>query len=87
MKLLIISIINGFIASLISWLLILPVIWVVTFFFSFDINETTNTIVSVFDIIIVIALIGALFEIINRVYIGLKQNRIVGIIRKKEEQW
>lgn len=87
MKLLIISIINGFIASLIGWLLILPVIWLVTFFFSFDINKTTNTIISVLDIIVVIALIGALVEIINRIYIGVKQNRIVGVIRKKEEQW
>ena len=86
MKLLFSSIVNGIIASILSWLILIPNMWLVVFLFSFNALETTTSILELLDIIVVIAIIGAFFEIANRIYIGKKHNCIVGIIRKKREQ-
>lgn len=71
---------------LLTSLVVLPMAWLVSFFISFDISSTNALIYKKLDIILIIYLIGALFEIGDRFYIGIKKNKLVSIIRDKDDR-
>jgi len=71
---------------LLTSLVVLPMAWLVSFFISFDIILTNALIYKQLDIILIIYLIGALFEIGDRFYIGIKKNKLVSIIRDKDDR-
>ena len=69
-----------------SSLIALPIMWIVVFLFSFDAYGTTTTFLNKYDLILVIWFIGTLFEFGDRLYIGIKKNKLVTIIRDKEDR-
>jgi hypothetical protein len=71
---------------LLSSFVLLPIIWFVTFLFSFDVSSTNAVMYGKLDVLFVIFLIGTLFEIGDRFYIGIKKNKLVSIRRDKEDR-
>ncbi|WP_340680695.1 hypothetical protein, partial [Paraglaciecola sp.] len=62
MRITICSLINGIAAMLLASLVVIPLIILVSFLFTWEITETLDTFWDKLDIIIVIFIIGSVFE-------------------------
>ena len=85
-KFALLNLINSVIAMILIALIALPIMWLVVFLFSFEIKETNEVFLNKYDIILVIWFIGLLFEFGDRLYIGIKKNKLVSIIRDKADR-
>jgi hypothetical protein len=85
-KFCVLTIINGMISMSLISLVAFPIIWSVVFLFDFDVSSTNAVMYEKLDIIFIIFLIGTLFEVGDRFYIGIKKNKLVSIWRDKEDR-
>ncbi len=87
LKIILFSIINGIAAMIVASVVVIPLLFLVSFAFTWDLSETTNTILDKLDIIAVIFIIVTIFEIIDRIFRGIKKSKILTVIRDKADRW
>lgn len=86
-RILLISIFNGFIAMVIAFIVIAALAFLVSFLITWDLNKAAGYLSRNLDIFIIAFIVGHLFEVTDRVIRGKRKNKIISIIRDKDERW
>ncbi len=80
------SFINGSISMAIASAVVIPVIFFGLSITSGSFDSAINNMISHWDVYVFIYFIGLLLEISDRIYRGVKKNKIIKIIRDKEDR-
>ena len=84
---LIASIFNGFFAMIIAFFIITPLVVLISYLIAWDLNNAVGYVYKNIDVLIISFVVGYLFEVTDRVIRGRKKNKIISIVRSKEDRW
>lgn len=87
LMIIIFSFINGSISMAITSVVVIPAIFFGLTITSGSFDSAMNNMIHHWDFYVFIYFIGLLLEISDRIYKGVKKNKIIKIIRDKEERW
>lgn len=81
------SFVNGSIAMLIASAVFIPAVFIGLSITSGSFDSAINSIFTHWDVYLFIYFIGTLIEVSDRLYRGVKKNKIIKVIRDKEDRW
>ncbi|WP_031569897.1 hypothetical protein [Rheinheimera texasensis] len=87
LMIIVLSFINGSVAMAIASAVVFPIIFVGLSITSGSFSSAMNNMISNWDVYGFICFIGLMLEISDRIYIGVKKNKVIKIIRDKEDRW